>query len=155
MNIYRSMYHAKKPEGIENKKAYIISGGIAGLASAVFLIDGTHMPGENITIIEKRKYLGGCCDAYENERGYVCPGERELEPTMECFWYLCSKIPSLEDPTRTILDESYDANLDTPIHSECRVLLNQGYIDDTIHDFRMSDELTMKMLEFITTPEEK
>mgnify|MGYP000569834604 FL=1 len=29
MNIYSSMYHAKKPEGIENKKAYIISGGIA------------------------------------------------------------------------------------------------------------------------------
>ena len=155
MNIYRSMYHAKKPEGIENKKAYIISGGIAGLASAVFLIDDAHMPGKNITIIEKRKYLGGCCDAYENERGYVCPGERELEPTMECFWYLCSKIPSLDDPTRTILDESYDANLDTPIHSECRLLLNQGHIDDTVHDFRMSDELTMKMLEFITTPEEK
>ncbi len=110
--------------------------------------------GENITIIEK-KYLGGCCDAYENERGYICPGERELEPTMECFWYLCSKIPSLDNPTRTILDESYDANLDTPIHSECRVLLNQGYIDDSIHDFTMSDEATLKMLEFITTPEEK
>lgn len=49
-NIYRSMYHAKKPEGIENKKAYIIFGGIAGLAAAVFLIDDAHMPGENITI---------------------------------------------------------------------------------------------------------
>lgn len=45
MNIYKSMYHAKKLEGIENKKAYIISGGIAGLASAVFLIDDAHMPG--------------------------------------------------------------------------------------------------------------
>ena len=35
MNIYRSMYHANKPEGIEKRKAYIIGGGIAGLAAAV------------------------------------------------------------------------------------------------------------------------
>lgn len=31
MNIYRTMYHARKPEGIEQKKAHIIGGGIAGL----------------------------------------------------------------------------------------------------------------------------
>lgn len=155
MNIYRSMYKAKPPKGIENRKAYIISGGIAGLSAAVFLIDDAGMPGKNITILEKRKSLGGCCDAYTNEKGYVCPGERELEPTMECLWYLCSKIPSLEDPTRTILDETYDSNYENPIHSECRLLMNQGHIDDTVHDFRMSEEATMKMLDFITSPEEK
>ena len=85
MNIYRSMYHAKKPEGIENKKAYIISGGIAGLASAVFLIDGAHMPGENITIIEKRKYLGGCCDAYEMKEDMFVPVKENLNQLWNVF----------------------------------------------------------------------
>lgn len=85
----------KKPEGIENRKAYIVRGMIEGLVSAVFLIDDAQMP-----------------------------GERELEPTMECLWYLCSKIPSHDDPRRTILDESYDSNLESTIHSECRLLLN-------------------------------
>ena len=47
--------------------------------------------------------------------------KRELEPTMECFWYLCSKIPSLDDSTRTILDENYDSKL------ESQFILNVDY----------------------------
>lgn len=50
MNIYHTMYHAPKPEGIENRRAYIVDGGIAGLATAAFLVDDAQMPGKNITI---------------------------------------------------------------------------------------------------------
>ena len=32
------------PEGIENKRAHIVGGGIAGLATAAFLVDDAHMP---------------------------------------------------------------------------------------------------------------
>lgn len=92
MNIYNLFYKAPAPEGIEERNAHIIGGGIAGLAAAVFLIDDAGMPGKNITLYEKRNSLGGCCDAYSGEAGYICPGERELEPFMECLWYLCSKI---------------------------------------------------------------
>jgi oleate hydratase len=28
MNIYSTMYRPKKPEGIENRKAYIVGGGL-------------------------------------------------------------------------------------------------------------------------------
>ena len=104
------------------------------------------MPGENITIYEKRKSVGGCCDAFENAMGYVCPGERELEPFMECLWYLCSKIPSLDDPSVSVLDESVRANKDTPIHSECRILRNRGQIYEEIHDYRLSPELLLKII---------
>ena len=45
MNIYRTMYHAPKPEGIENRKAYVVGGGIAGLSTAAFLVDDAGMPG--------------------------------------------------------------------------------------------------------------
>lgn len=33
MNIYSTFYHAPKPDGIEKRNAYIVGGGIAGLAA--------------------------------------------------------------------------------------------------------------------------
>ena len=153
MNIYNLFYKAPAPEGIEERNAHIIGGGIAGLAAAVFLIDDAGMPGKNITLYEKRNSLGGCCDAYSGEAGYICPGERELEPFMECLWYLCSKIPSLEDPSISVLDESVRANKDMPIHSESRLLCKQGHIYEKVHDYRMSPELLLKMEHFTSIPE--
>ena len=58
MNVYNLFSKAPTPKGIENKKAHIIGGGIAGLSAAVFLIDDASMPGTNITIYEKRNSLG-------------------------------------------------------------------------------------------------
>lgn len=153
MNIYNLFYKAPAPEGIEERNAHIIGGGMAGLAAAVFLIDDAGMPGKNITLYEKRNSLGGCCDAYSGEAGYICPGERELEPFMECLWYLCSKIPSLEDPSISVLDESVRANKDMPIHSESRLLCKQGHIYEKVHDYRMSPELLLKMEHFTSLPE--
>ena len=80
MNIYSTFYRPNKPQGIEQRKAHIVGGGIAGLAAAVFLIDDAGMPGKNITIYEKRRDMGGCCGIIGAEGAYVCPGEREVEP---------------------------------------------------------------------------
>ena len=85
MNIYSTFYRPNKPQGIEQRKAHIVGGGIAGLAAAVFLIDDAGMPGKNITIYEKRRDMGGCCGVIGTEGAYICPGERELEPT----WNVC------------------------------------------------------------------
>lgn len=48
--------HPRKPEGIENRKAYIV-GGIAGLAAAAFPVDDAGMSGENITIYREHHHL--------------------------------------------------------------------------------------------------
>ena len=154
MNIYNTFYHAPKPEGIEKKRGYIIGGGIAGLAAAAFLVDDAQMPGENITIFEKFSVVGGSLDATEGLDGYLCRGERELEPYMECLWYLCSKIPSLDTPGRTVLDETVDVNKDHAIHSECRVLHHQGHIYEGIHNFKTSKEIQDK-LNFMMVEQEK
>lgn len=153
MNIYNTFYRAPKPEGIENKKAYIVGGGIAGLATAVFLVDDAQMPGENITILEKSRVVGGSMDGVAGENGYLCRGERELEPYMECLWYLCSKIPSLDSPGRSVLDETVDVNKDVPIHSESRVLQNRGHIYERIHDYRVSKDVKAKINAFLSEPE--
>jgi oleate hydratase len=85
MNIYKTMYHALKPEGIERRKAYIVGGGIAGLAAAAFLADDAKMPGVNITILEAHSDVGGAMDGVRGKSGYLCRGERELEAYMECL----------------------------------------------------------------------
>ena len=48
---YHSLVHARKPKGIDDKKAYIIGTGIAALAAGGFLVKDAHMKGENITFI--------------------------------------------------------------------------------------------------------
>lgn len=101
---------AHKPEGIELKKAHIVGGGIAGLVTAVFLIDDGYMPGRNVTIYEQLSDVGGSMDGTRNEHGYLCRGEREPEPNMECLWYLCNKIFSIDTPGRTVLEETVEAN---------------------------------------------
>lgn len=145
---------AHKPKNIESRKGYIVGGGIAGLAAAVFLIDDGYMPGKNVTIYEKLPDVGGSMDASKNVSGYTCRGERELEPYMECLWYLCNKIPSIDTPGRTIMEETVDANREHKIYSNGRVIYNQGQIYEKIKDFRMSKALTEKMLEMIKAPEE-
>ena len=153
MNIYKTMYHAPRPEGIERRKAYIVGGGIAGLAAAAFLADDAKMPGENITILEAHSDIGGAMDGVRGKSGYLCRGERELEAYMECLWYLCSKVPSLEHPGRTMLDDVVDFNKDEPIHSECRALVRQGHIVSNIHDMKLPKNVQDDLQHLLATPE--
>ena len=147
---------AHKPDGIENRKAHIIGGGIAGLASAVFLIDDCYVPGENITIYEQLPVMGGSMDGVKIGDGkYLCRGERELEPYMECLWYLCNKIPSLYTEGRTITEETVDVNKADRIDAKARILVKQGEIWTGITDFSMSPALSQKMAEMIFMPEEE
>lgn len=153
MKIYSTLYKAAAPEGIENQKAYIVGGGIAGLAAAAFLADDARMPGGNITILEKHSDVGGAMDGARGKSGYQNRGERELEPYMECLWYLCSKVPSLERPGRTVLDDAVDFNRDEPIHSESRALVKQGHIVSNIHDMKLPRKVQDDMQRLLQTPE--
>ncbi|MGW0211367.1 oleate hydratase [Streptomyces sp. NPDC003233] len=55
--------NAQPPEGINEKRAHILGGGIAGLAAAAFLVDDAHMPGTNVTVYEASGTTGGAMDA--------------------------------------------------------------------------------------------
>lgn len=74
------------------------------------------MPGKNITIYESRPNLGGALEALGNaEDGYLSTGARETEPYFQCIWELCSRIPSLEYPGKTVLDETVEFNKQYPM----------------------------------------
>jgi oleate hydratase len=117
----------KKPLGIENKKAYLVGGGIASLACAFYLIRDGKMAGSQITVLEESSLVGGAMDGAGNaEDGYIIRGGREMEAHYECCWDMFGAIPSLGDKNKTVLDEIHEINRIDPNVSACRVLHECG-----------------------------
>jgi oleate hydratase len=145
--------NALPPNRITEKHAHIVGGGMAGLAAAVFLVDDASMPANHVTIYETLPLMGGCMDAAGNStNGYTSRGERELEPYMECLWYLCSKVPSLQTAGLTILDETHRSNVRERIKSHYRLMEKQGQLYDYSGPL-MSAHDAKRMLELQLTPE--
>jgi oleate hydratase len=72
---------------------------------------------------------------------------------MECLWYLCSKLPSWENPGRTVLDDVVDFNKDEPIRSESRALMRQGHIVSNIHEMKLTRQVQDDLQRLLATPE--
>lgn len=119
-------------EGIEERRAWIIGGGIAGLSAAFFLIRDGHMPAGNITFLEEQSVAGGSLDGAGNaEDGYIVRGGREMEMTYQNFWDVFSEIPALELPAPfTVLDEYRIVNDADKNWSKARLMEKQGQIKD-------------------------
>ena len=153
MKFY-DMTTPQKPENVENKRAHIIGSGIAGLAAAVYLVQDAGMQGKNITIYESRPNLGGCLEAFGNaEEGYLSTEAREPEPYFQCMWELCSRIPSLEEPGKTILDETVEFNKKYPIYCNTRFLEKHGKVDETQHQMELDPANGMKLMQLLMTPD--
>ena len=83
---YEAFVHPHKPESIENKSAYIVGTGLAGLSAAVFLVRDAQMPGENIPILEASPIAGGALDgAYIDGHSY---SKLQLRPFRQNFYQL-------------------------------------------------------------------
>ena len=84
---YEAFAHPLPPEGVENKQAYIIGSGLAGLAAACFLVRDGRMPGEKIHILERDPRAGGGCDGWDYPGlGYTMRGGREMDNHFEVMW---------------------------------------------------------------------
>ena len=118
---YEAFARPEKPEGVDDKHAYIVGSGLASLAAACFLVRDAQMPGSHIHILEAMDIAGGACDGiFDPTRGYVMRGGREMENHFECLWDLFRSIPSLETPGASVLDEYYWLNKHDPNYSLCR-----------------------------------
>ena len=96
---YEAFSTPKKPEGIDEKSAYIVGTGLAGLAAACFLIRDAQMPGDHITLFEHLPLAGGSCDGiYDATKGFIMRGGREMDNHFECMWDLFKSIPSIVNP---------------------------------------------------------
>ena len=82
-----------------DRHAYLIGGGIASLAAAVFLIRDGQVPGRNIHIFEQANLVGGSLDGSGTaEAGYVLRGGRMLNFSYRCTYAMLAAVPSLEHP---------------------------------------------------------
>jgi oleate hydratase len=118
---------AKKPEGIEKKRAFLIGGGVSSLAAAFYLVHDGHMHGNRITIYENLEVLGGSMDGSgDKEKGFLVRGGREMEEHYECSWDLFCHIPTIENPSRTVLEDLRDVNRADPNIAACRLMHKCG-----------------------------
>ena len=153
---YEAFARPKKPEGIDHKSAYIIGTGLGALTAACYLVRDAQMPGSHIHIIEKDPVAGGACDGLELPGvGYVMRGGREMDNHFEVMWDLFRSIPSIEDPSVTVLDEYYWLNKDDPNYSLCRSTKDRGHDSGTDGKFGLSDKAAAQIMNLFFTPDEE
>lgn len=151
---YEAFAHPRKPEGIEEKHAYIMGSGLAGLTAAICLVRDAQMPGENIHIYEKDPIPGGAMDGYQYPLlGYTMRGGREMDNHFEVMWDILRDIPSIENADYSVLDEYYWLNKDDPNYSLCRVTEKQGQNAHTDKKFNVNQKAQEQLLKLYLTPE--
>lgn len=153
---YEAFARPLKPQGVENKSAWLVGSGLAALSAACFLVRDGQMPGENIHILEEMKLPGGACDGiYDEGLGFVIRGGREMENHFECLWDLFRSIPSLETEGVSVLDEYYWLNKRDPNYSLMRATVNRGEDAHTDGKFALSDKAALSIVKLFMTPDEQ
>lgn len=127
------------------RKAWLIGGGIASLATAAYLIREGRIPGEAIAVLEESTQIGGSLDAHgDPEQGYVMRGGRMFdEEAYTCTFDLLSFIPSLKHPGKTVMDEFREFNETFRSHSRSRLVTNGRKVDVSTHGFTNRDRLDL------------
>ncbi|WP_297520147.1 oleate hydratase [uncultured Clostridium sp.] len=139
-----------------NKKVFLVGGGIASLASAVYFIQEGHIPAENITIFEQLKCLGGSMDAAgNNEDGFIAHGARMFDKeAYECTYELFSRIPSL-DGTMSVLDDFNKFNKETKFNRSNVRLIGENAERMDVNSFELSKADQLALTNMIMQPEFK
>ena len=143
----------KTNKQLRDSKVYLIGGGIASLASAVYLINDAKVSGENIYILEQDAIVGGACDGAGNpDNGYVVRGGRMHEEHYVCYWDLLSNIPSYDDPNLSVKDESFKFSQRFISNAKARLLKNGKKIDVSTFGLSLKDKIDLLKLTLISEP---
>ncbi len=135
-----------------DSKVYLIGGGIASLASAVYLINDAGVSGKNIHILEQDDILGGALDgAGDSGNGFIIRGGRMHEEHFVCYWDLLSNIPSYDDPNISVKDECFEFSARFVSHAQARLLKDGKKMDLSSFGLSLKDQLDLMKL--TSTPE--
>ncbi len=134
----------------KDSKVYLVGSGIAALASAVYLEKDAGISGENIYILEKDTIPGGACDGSGNaDDGFLVRGGRMHEAHYECYWDLLSNIPSLEDETVSVKDESFAFSEKYVSNAKARLLKNAKKVDLSSYGLSFAQQAKLTELTFV------
>ena len=110
--------------GRDELQCHLVGGGIAGLASAVYLIRDGQIPGRNIHILEASR-IGGSLDAAGSaEAGYSMRGSRMFGPAYVLTYELLDGIRSLDDPAKSVAEDTFEFWQSTPWYDKARLVEN-------------------------------
>ena len=152
---YEAFARPEKPEGVDQKSAYLVGSGLASLAAAAFLVRDGQMKGDKIHIFEELALAGGSMDGIWNEqKGYIIRGGREMEPHFETLWDLFRSIPSLETKGASVLDEFYWLNKKDPSFSKARAIEKRGLRIPTDGQLTLTGKAIQELIDLALTREE-
>lgn len=152
---YEAFTDARKPKDADKKSAYVIGGGLAGLAACVFMIRDGHMDGKKIHLLEEEALAGGSLNGTKRpEYGYIIRGGWEMENHFECLWDMYRSIPSLEIPGASYLDEYAWLDKDDPSSSNCRLIHHRGDRVPTDGQYGLG-KCAGEIVKLVMTPEDK
>lgn len=135
-------------------QAWLVGGGIASMAAAVFLIRDAGMPPQNIHILEELGLEGGGLDGGQSpvQPGYVTRGGRMLEDeAYQTLWNLLASIPSIENPAVSVRDEVMTFNQQVKTADHARLIDREHRIvDASQYGFDWQDRL--ELMRLLATP---
>ena len=133
-------------------QCYLVGGGMAGLASAVYLIRDGHVPGKNIHILEQGRPGGSLDAAGSAERGYSMRGSRMFGPAYVLTYDLLDGIPSLDDPAKSVTQDTFEFWQAAPWYDKARLIEQGQVVDPTAWGLRNRDRADL--VKFMVQTEE-
>lgn len=134
-------------------KAYLVGSGIASLSAAAFLIREGGFAGDDIVILEEQDREGGSLDAAGSpETGYTMRGGRMFEVHFDCTYDLLSSIPSLDDPAKSVTEDTFAFHEDFAWDDHARLVDGHGNIIDA-HSMTFSERDRLELVKCVATPE--
>ena len=124
-------------------QAYLVGGGVASLASAVYLIRDGHLPGKNIHILEVSQ-LGGSLDAGGSvQTGYSMRGSRMFGPAYVLTYDLLAGIPSLDNPDKSVTEDTFQFWQTAPWSDRARLVEHGMAVDVSSWGLSNKDRLDL------------
>jgi oleate hydratase len=131
----------------DRSRHYLVGGGIASLAAAVFLIRDAEVSGQQITIFEQCDRLGGSLDGTGDRLGgYVVRGARMFEEHFACTFDLLGSIPASEAGASSAYDDILAFNRAVRGSSKCRLVRRGQKVDVSSLGLRAQDIVDLNRL---------
>ena len=134
-------------------KAYLVGAGIASLSAAAFLIRDGGFAGSDIHIFEEQDRKGGSLDAAGTpDAGYTMRGGRMFELQFRCTYDLLSSIPSLDDPTKSVAQDTFEFHEEFGWNDQTRLVDEDGKIVNA-RSMGFSERDRLELVKCAVTPE--
>lgn len=138
--------------GDPQRSAYLVGGGIASLAAAVYLVRDGRIPGARIHILEEDE-IGGSLDAGGTvAAGFSMRGTRMYGAAYVLMHELLSHIPSLDDPARSVTEDTLEFWAQAPWDDQARLVEGGRIVDASA--FGLSNKDRVDLIEFMLRSEE-